>query len=654
MNRSRRNQGTSLVELLVVIVVLLVGILGVVQVFPGGFSALRTTRSNSVATELARSQIEAVKSRPDQVPEMVLPVQYIFGSPTTVVADLGRRQDDLSLAGVGISAAGDVLDAGGNALAPWPFLSGANLYRRIVGEGGPVPAPRAVGSAFAGIMLLQFGPIVFNPNLDSLFQVYGNDLVKREGLPGGWRTFDYEVYLEDVGEPDAVIALPRDANRVRQYRLAMTCWISDGGQVFRRDIVDTTITVAPDPAGGFAQFPLASFAGLTGGESFVGAEWDTIRVARLFLRLDPDTDAFSADPYEYMLLDSRLGILAFNPAGYNFQEPRPRGRRIPLVARVNYDVFDWRIIRDEFRIPGNAPFQQKLLLNSLKVRGNQDVDRSTYQGIEVPLPDGNGGTLFSDVILVDVETGGVFLHDPTNPGNPSGPASTLNDYLNVDPTRSSFAVDKSIGMMRFLDFDQNPANGLQMRLFLPGATTPITVDASGRAVRALYRARGEWAVQVLKAPARFTQTFNAPNVGQYYVGQSPLASGTGPGAPTRIYFPGQDAGGKVTIGEIWYVDGGGNVRTILDQNFVIRSAPADPLGPYVDIREIDPSATAFDWSQGYSVRRVKGASLGVRVLWNDQSFTLGPDPVANADAFNTWSRMWRRNRVETFLQRGGN
>ena len=57
---------------------------------------------------------------------------------------------------------------------------------------------------------------------------------------------------------------------------------------------------------------------------------------------------------------------------------------------------------------------------------------------------------------------------------------------------------------------------------------------------------------------------------------------------------------------------------------------------------------------GYAVRRVKGASVAVRVLWNPSFWSLGSDPAENNLKFERWSQDWRRTVVETFLQRGEN
>lgn len=655
MNRSRRQRGTSLIELLVVMVILLIGILGVVQVFPGGFGILRDRARASEATQLARAQIDLLKSRSEQLPEMIIPVTYLWnGTNVTIVADPNRNNNDFSVPGVGVRQNGQVIDGANNDLGEWGYLSGANVMRRIIGEGGRVPAPRQVGPAtFGGLMVLQFAPIVFNAQYSNLFIVYGNNMVRGYGDPTGRPARSWQYFLEDADTPAGRMYLPRPAqNNVNGrwvYRVQMSCWINDGSNTFRRDVVGQTANVPYVVGGGWEPFDLMNLAGLGPGETFVGADYDTIRVQHVFDQVGGFTGG--SEVYEYQLLDQNLGVLLFPPGAYNYQERRPGNRRIPLIARVDYDVYDWRIIRDEFRIPDDDPYQSKLILRNLKVINSFEADNRKYAGMPIPIPDGVGGTRLSDVILLDVETGGVVLHDPLNPPDPSPPVGTTSDFLAVDPARSSFAVDKSLGMVRFVDADRTTA-GLQIRLIYPGDTTPTVVNASGRLMRALYRGNTEWSVQVLKAPAVFSRAFGNPSIAQYYIGQSPLpGGGVGPGATTRVYFPGMDVGKKVVIGDITYISGG-NQQVMHDQEFTVRPAAGDPVGAFIDITEVDPSATGFDWSVGTPVKRVKGASVSVRVLWNPGTFSLGANAAANIQAIEKWGRNWRRYNVETYLQRG--
>ena len=67
-----------------------------------------------------------------------------------------------------------------------------------------------------------------------------------------------------------------------------------------------------------------------------------------------------------------------------------------------------------------------------------------------------------------------------------------------------------------------------------------------------------------------------------------------------------------------------------------------------------PGGNPFGSAYGFAVRRVKGASVAVRVLWNPATFTLSSDLADNLSKFERWGREWRRTTVETFLQRGEN
>lgn len=626
MVRNRRTAGTTLIEVLVVIVIFLIGILAVVQVFPGGFKVLRATRDLSVATALSRAEIERIKANSAQLPEMVVPVLYTWlPGGVLISADTDRGPDDLGPVASGLDQNGILYDASNNPLGAWPYLSGANVQRRVIGEGRRVPAPRAIGADYGGLLVLQFGPVVFNPQYQSLFQVYGNDMIAREGAPDPFaRRRDYLFYLEDIDEATGQIWLPSGPTN-RTYRLSFSAWVSDGGSFHRHDVVDATIPVRANS--GWVAFQLSTYAPLDPGETYLGAEFDSVQVQRRFDQLPSALSFTPGEPYEYKLLDPNLGLLLFNPAGSTFTERRPGGRRIPLMARVSYDVWDWRILRDEFRVPDRGAAQQKLALGNLKVLGNVDVDGRKYAGLGFDVANGSGGLESRDFVLVDLDTGAVVTAD-------------------------SYRVDRSLGVVTFLDADGNAANGIQGRMTLPGASAANPVTLSGRNVRALYQAVGEWSVQILKPAAQYTVTDAVPvGVGQYYVGQSPANP---VGSPTRVYFPKMDAGRKVTIAEIWYRDGGGALRLLENTDFVLQGTPADATGlPYIDVQSVDPGAQSFDYATyGYAVRGVRGASVAVRVLHNPAFFSLGANAAGNMASFEQWGRNWRRTETETFLQRG--
>lgn len=630
MSSSKRVSGTSLIEILVVIVVFLIGILAVIQIFPGGFKVLRETRNLSMANGLVRSEIARSKARLGQLPDMILPVVYSFtGSTVNIAVDTNRTPGDLGPTGDGLDGNGHFTLAGSD-IGYWPYLVGANVMRRVVGEGGPVPAPRPVGNDFGGLMLLQYAPIVYNAAYPALFQVYGNDMVKLHGAPFNINFVrrNWQYYLEDADDPAANLYLPRNPTKPIVYRLALSAWVLNGGNTQTYDFVDQVVNVAAGT--GYQQVPLASLI-----TNFQGAEFDSVRVARAF---DLVT-AFTADAYEYKLLDPSLGLILFNPAGYNATEPRSGGRRLPLQARVSYDVYDWRILREEFRVPDGTLPQYRLPAAPLVVSSEigQDGRRNTEFAFGEP-PEND----VSNLLLLDMDTGGLVLERSQSIQDAGAP-------------RRLVQVNRSLGVIQFLDRDRDPSNGLQGEVLYPGASTATVVDLGGRAVRALYQARGEWAVQVMKAPSVFYRTYGPPGVAQYYVARSNDVSTI----PTRIYFPKIDLGKKVVIGEIWYLDGAGNQRLIQNQDFVIQGTPADPFGyPYIDIRSAAPDAAQFDLrptnmgGRGYAVRRVKGATITVRALFNPAYFSLRGTNAENLENFDKWMRTWKRVTTETYIQRG--
>jgi len=627
----QKRAGTSLVELLVVIVILLVGILAVVQVFPRGLQLLGVERSKTVMTNLIRGEVERLRGRVNQLPDMILPVRYVWtGSDVRIEVDSNRNPNEMGPFSPRIDANGLVLDAGGQPLGAWQYLSGPNTFRRVIGEGGEIPAPRYIGATYGSLMSLQFAPIVFNPFYEQFFIVYGNDLNRRWGAPNGGRVRPYVYYVEEADEPTATIYLPQGPV-ARNYRLAMTAVVNNGTANEHREVLDI---VVPVPAGaGYSVFPLGDPAWVGTG-TFLGVDYDTVRVARIFDQVGafgagtPDDTA-----YQYQLVDATLGLLVFHPDSHKYTETRGN-RRVPLVARVNYDVYDWRIIKDEFRVSESVPAEHRLKLQNLLHRNSQGPDSKLHVGLNVFVTDELGGTENRDFILMDLDTGGIY-------------------------SKASLNVDYSQGLVEILDADNNPANGVQAQLWYPGAASSVTVDASGRLVRALYQATGEWAVQVTKAASVYRSNLGVPSAAQYYAGGSrqffvgaPLVAGE---SPTRIYFPPMDVGKKVTIGEIYYdVAGGGEPRKLSNQDFLISNSPIDTVVglPYVDIRTIASDALSINYARyGYGVRNVQGSSLTVKAFWNPAFFSLGTDEAFNLEQFETWGRNWRRVQTDTMLRK---
>lgn len=682
MNRSRRTAGTSLVEILVVIVVFLIGILAIVQIFPGGFRLLGHTKSQSQATGVARTTIERLKSRADQLPEKIVPVRYVRSSGDLIaVVDSTRRTNDLGPTADSLDQNGNLFLLGDN-LGHWRRASGGNMVSRIVGEGTTIPAPRPVNNSisgdlyYGGLMTLQFGPVVFNSQVggvsaddDVVFSVYGNDLSLALGGPPPPGTGPYREYLfycEAAETPSATLHLPQAGSPIR-YRLSATGYVRDAlNNVQSVEILDYIVIVPGGMPNSYFALPLNLIFTppvVPAGSTFIGVEFDSLQVAPLFERIQKG-DAFGVgNPYEYKLIDdlnplvtnANMGVLLFNPAGYKYFVPNSEGRRIPLTARVSYNVYDWGILRDEFRIPSGLNESVKLTLNTLKVKGNADTDGRPYQGLGFMVPNGSGGNGAQelDVVVQDTETGGIYAYNPAALDN---------------PLQTAYRVDRSAGSIRFLDRNTSTPE-LEVTLYNPVNWTPIEIpDARGRSVRVMYQSVQEFQAQVMKAADRYIGVAGIPGSGQCALG----ALGD-PAQQTKLYFSNSDLGRSVTINEafvLWDVNGDGvpdEVRKVSVSGTIKAPTAADPVQlPALDLTDVygtTPGGTpwAVSWSSldetgkspGYIVRGVRGASVAVRVLWNPQKFTLGNDSAANMTAFDRWGSNWRKSTTETYLQKGG-
>jgi len=685
-HRGRRSHGTTLIEILVVIVVFLVGILAVVQIFPKGFQLLLLNRNKIIAQELARDYIEMMKSRPDQLPEQIVSAYY-DGSGNLII-DSSKDPNDLSTLAGSLNSNGQANDINGFPLGSWQYYTASNIFRRVIGEGQRVPSPRTVGAAgtkyFGGLMVLQFGPINYNPgsiNTPSNLSVYGNDLEQIVGLPPNGQQFpntistqalrtDYQYFVINPNTNAAAIYLPsgsvNDANR--SYRVSFSAYLSNGaGGLIKRDYTELRpVNVPGEPLDTFNQYPLTGPIALTGPtglvtDPIVSIDMNTLRVERFFLQLDKVAGSFSgSDPYQYMLMNENLGVLLFNPIGNGVFVSREGHDREPLTARVNYDVFDWRILHDDFRIdagilpgePSNADpqmltAQHKLPIGSLKVANIAGPDglpnTPIPNNIEVTTNNNTTNTSAANgpgtdnFVLMDLDTGGVFYE--------------FNNATN----QNLISVNKNTGVVTIYDADGDSTNGITGKLLLPdGSTTTIQMD--NRAVRALYMANNEYSVQVLKAASQYTIAPTPVNLstGQFYIG----GTSAGLGSPWRIYFPQSDDGRKVTVGEVTYnrnpaVDN--YLHDMIGQDFLVKVRPGDPVGlPSIDLTDVDPNAIAVNFNNGIGARNIKGMSVAVRVLWNPTSFHLTGDSPTNMASLSHWAQSWRITTNETFLQKEDN
>ena len=147
-NILRDNRGTSLIEILVVMVVLLVGIMTIIQMFPTGFRVVRAGESKSVATRLAQQELERWKAMTGNIPEAIVPIDEagIINNNQAV----GPPFEGWTQTG---TANGNPVYTRGNELC----------FRQIIGETTVVPAPSYFGTGggtwFGSNYTVAFSPI---------------------------------------------------------------------------------------------------------------------------------------------------------------------------------------------------------------------------------------------------------------------------------------------------------------------------------------------------------------------------------------------------------------------------------------------------------------------------------------------------------------
>ncbi len=695
--------GTSLIELLVVIVVFMVGILAIIQIFPKGFQLLVGSRNNSEAEALGRDQVEILKSEPDQIPDQILAVRYVSGTP---VADPTRNIFDLSLQTDGVSTDVDtvtqmgLLVEGSTTVGDWKLYSGPNSFRRIIGEGHRVPAPRQVGTYFGGLRMLAFGPV--DPVAPLV--AYANDLIKEPTLPRNltqatvttaptvtigatsvpvtlYNTTDSlstsEYFVDQAGTANAVLYLPNlpaftnttSSYQFRTYHISLTAYVGTTSGYTRVSYPDLSITVPTgllDSSGNLPpliQVPIGvgpsnngllynTPGALGSGQTMASVEYDTIRVQPQYYTI-PNATVFGSDPFQYKILDPNIGVLLFNPIAYQTYIENPGGAREPLIAKVNYDTLDWRILRQDFHVDsqlglnGGDYAQFQLSLPGILVgtsNGPDGLPNGGLTSLETPLPSQGASTpyattqaaLADNLMLIDLATGGVICEVDPN---------IVNSQL--------VTINKSQGLIT-IQGATTGGSGLSGYELLPGTTTPVNVDLTGKELRVLYRARNNWAAFPTKAASEYSLTAmqsisssTPPTEGQAFFQVTSANVATG----TRIYFPPSDLHQKVTIDQIFYQWGDNSLHELDSQDFAIEYPTTNNIGlPCIDVHDVDGQATQLINTSGTVAKNVKGASLTFQVIWNPDSFTFSSDVNGNVLAINNWLHGWRRAETQTYLQ----
>ncbi len=594
----------TLIEVLVVMVVLVVGIFAAVRLFPPGLLTIKQTQEQTMAQRLATEELDRWEAHTANLPSGVIgiaPVQVGSGYAYSYVSNIPPWDlTDFTSAPYGVD--------------PY-FISDINRIRRIIGETIKIPVPTPTVAGSGSIYTVMEGPIFYNPNdpnSDQELSITGSPLARSvqssANLPVVGRPGAYAI--DYAGNAIAFYPLPYSRN----YTLTIS-YYDNNGQVLT--LPPQTIFVPPgNTVIGPVWQPLPNLP--TGA---IGWAPESDVVARKFDYLGDIQDGtalpFSPlDPYQYKLLQSNdgpyanIGILVFNPIGYNRNEPSATGP-VPLVAHIDYTVWDWHIIRDDRTMPADPPYTVDLTLNHLKKIGEIQGDNTPYEGLfrdtQVPV----------DMMIYNLNTG-----------------------ERIPPT--DYTVDYRNGVVQFNNSFGNSHAGATFRFF--------------------YEAHGAWGVQIQKAYGVYTRAFNpnAPNqlpatglvYDQYFVGNGTV------GSPTRLYFPICDAGKTIVLNNFYYKVSG-QTTPVHGQNqaFQINSNPAlfESIGPngspltWIDLTSQYPNATGWDFSSvGAAAIGVQGVSFEVRVIWSDGADI---DQSSNPPTIN-WH--WHHYELNTFLTRTTN
>jgi prepilin-type N-terminal cleavage/methylation domain-containing protein len=594
MKTTCKQTGFSLIEVLIVIVLLLIGILSVIRLFPPGFLVNRQTENTTIATRLAKQEVDRFTNSSANLMDAILPVFYNPVSGGFNV-DLNATPDDLT-------------DVNSNPASMWDYYwSNVNKIRRIMGEQVRIPLPSPTVMGRGSVYMLSSGPfmdVTWDGRNRSIF-ISGAPMIRRivdagatdpQGniiLPGN-TLFSPAVYGMDY-EDGKIGFQPMAYDR---HFLVTFSYYDAGNNV--QTIVDQTVDV---PAGFNDWISLNSPGQMVDGSDIC---------YRRFAELAPADPWSTFDPYQFKVYSPKVGpmanvgVLLFNPMGRDYLEPTAFGPQ-PLTARIDYDALDWRIIREDRPMPATPPYRVPLTLKRIKQIGDLNEDQTVYDGL-FPTTQQSDQV---DLLIYNISTGDRVM--PTDSlGNPN------------------FYVNYRDGTVTFSDAFGAANASATFRFF--------------------YRAHGDWALQIQKADTGYRRSYG-PNMGfgEFFVGNGTV------GRAGRLYFPLTEAGKTISIREIWARSTGAN--GLPNDQLVARNVscrinnnPAmfENLNGNV-LTWAEPSLPfAFDMSVGDSVRGVQGVSFKARVLWRNSA------TVSETAGGNLPRTRWRRIDLDTILTRSPN
>ena len=599
-------KGTSLAEILVVMVILLVGIMYVVTMFPTGFRVVLAAESQTIATKLAQAEIERWKNMPDNLPDGILPLKVGYSDTLDPNSDVLNDQPPGPPFEVFTATSDPNQYDPGNAIN----------FRYVRNETTSIPVgsyfTSGAGAGYGSKYTLAFSPIevtartATGPTLYDGLSVKSGDLLRRVGdsssnmyLRRGQYGIDYTLGTSD-GKPCFYMTFSYDTNDAHVYYVSYSYWAENSsGNASLFSQVDQPVNPAAD--GGWTPVIITPPTGYTVTE----IEENTDTCARGFVQVAPT--GWSDDPYEFALVDSIMGVIAFNPQARNMTESTARGVRA-ITARIDYRIYDPRIIREDKVIQslnedidgdGTADHTSvKLALRFILNAGDPNVigdgdptddpDEPTFEGLirkrlgqVVQTPDDL--MLKQSMLIIDLATGlRVSMQDVT-----------------IDFKQGIVHLPESANLIDWSSHTE---------------TNMANVELKGRHLRFFYRADGDWSVQCHKAYTYYLRKTDASPVDYYHF---KLKMPEGSDDSYKLLFARCDSGKNVSV-DYTYIDPQNVQHKVVGRTFKI----SDDWTTDPDISDSQDAYVALDVPSDCSVSSgsrivVSGTSFRARVLWRD-------------------------------------
>lgn len=612
-NICNNRKGTTLVEILVVMLILLVGIMVVIQMFPLGFSVLRAAENQTIATKLAQAEIERWKSMPGNLPDGILPILVNYADAPAGNDIQSNQEPGPPFHDFFATSDPNQFDAG-NVLN----------FRFVINEIATLPIASyfstGAGAVYGSRYVLAFSPIeaFIDPDYPDLYIgliVKSGDLQRRRAsaesdtpyLRAGQYAIDYTIGAGTLGadntqpnrsgQPVFYVAVP-DTNPDHIYCISYSCWINNPSTGDTQYVSRTNVEFSPRANGEWQEV----LVDLPEDYEVEEIEASSDSCARMFKRVNGSSWS-SDDPYEYALADYVMGVLAFNPYARNMTEYTARGVRA-ITARIDYRIYDPRIIREDKAVPElnddpnntgtNDHIAIKLALKFILNAGDPGVigDGDATDNPDEPTFEG----------LVRQNLGKV--------------ASSANDLLVKD---SMLIIDLATGLRVSManvgiDFKAGvvhlPENANLVDL--NGNTISSNIPLVGRHLRFFYRADGDWSVQCHKAYSNYARQYD--NTTDLNFCHFRLIAPAGDGL-NKLLFARCDAGKNVTV-DYTYIDSSGNPHKVVGKTCQISDTyTSDTVGGEKPFLILDVPTGAYIDQNSRVV--VVGSSFKARVIWRD-------------------------------------